>query len=112
MEEQDRPYKEGTIKLTWIDDHDPLALHSRMFHSVQQALSNIEKNTYKNWLLFELTATDGNQYAWKILPHGEHRKLTTSMKIMNNPLLLLGTVAVLAIGAFYLGKAGVKLIKG
>ena len=99
------PYKEGTIKLTWINPSDYTILHSRMFGDLDSALKAAESsNLGENWLVFELTNTDGVQYAWKVLPHGKHKGYVNGMKLRDNLLLKYGAIALMFLGTLYIYK--------
>ena len=67
------PYKKGTIKLTWINPKDNTILESAMFDSVDEALKNLPTDIKPNdFLIFQLTQTDGKNYRWKLLNYGKY----------------------------------------
>lgn len=97
-----KPYKEGTIKLTWIDPNDYKTLHSQMFNSVEEALANLPKESLgNNWLIFKLTETDGNSYLWEVLPYGKHKGYVNGMRLRDNKLLYYGGVSLMVLGAYF-----------
>lgn len=99
------PYKIGTIKLTWINPKDYSILESKMFNSVEEALQNIPNNIKKDeYMIFELTRTDGSYYEWKLLPYGNYNSFIRSMEFRDNKLLYYGSMSLALIGAFYVIK--------
>jgi hypothetical protein len=104
LEESSLPYKNGTIKLTWINPSDYKILESQMFDSVGQALSNLPKSKGNNWLLFRLEKTDGKKYTWKLLPYGKHRGYVNGMRLRDNPLIRVGIIGLVVLGAINLYK--------
>jgi hypothetical protein len=102
---EELPYKNGTIKLTWINPKDYRILHSQMFDSIAEALSNVPKSKGNNWLLFELIETDGKKYKWGLLPYGKHRGYINGMRLRDNWILRYSLYGLLVIGgiAFYKG---------
>jgi hypothetical protein len=107
--ENDKPYKEGTIKLTWIDPANYNILKSEMFNSVEEALKAKDRQQLgKNWLLFELGTTDGNKYSWNLLPYGKYNDYVTGMKIRDNVWLRIAGATLTIMGVIYT----VKLLSG
>lgn len=78
------PYKEGTIKLTWIKPDDYWVLESKMFKSPNEAIEYAIRTKRVDWLLFKLVWTDGGSYRWELPPNGAYRSYTTGMKISDN----------------------------
>lgn len=104
MKEQ-KPYQEGTIKLTWIDPNDYSVLHSEMFDSVSDALRNLPKGiSPENFLLFRLVNTDGKSYEWELLKYGRSKEYLSGMKFRDNKVLYYSTVALIILGVLHLGK--------
>lgn len=99
------PYRNGTIKLTWINPSDYSILESKMYSSVRDALSHIPKSKGNNWLLFEQVYSDGTQYKWKLLPYGKYKGYLWGMKFRDNPLLMYGSIALLLYGGYSLYKS-------
>lgn len=103
--ENDLPYQVGTIKLTWVDPRNYRFLESKMFNSVDEALSNIPPFAKpNNYLIFKLLNTDGTQYRWELLPYGKSNQYISGMKLQDNKLLYFGALALSILGAFYLIK--------
>lgn len=103
--ENEKPYKEGTIKLTWINPHDYSMLHSSMHNSVKDALNSLPQNVEpENFLLFKLIKTDGNYYEWELLPFGRSKEYINGMKLRDNKFLYYGTVSLIILGVLHLGK--------
>ena len=112
MSMNDKPYQEGTVKLTWINPKNYTELNSKMFDSRQQAESWAQQNGLgKDYLLFNLAQTDGSQYKWDLMEGGESKNFVQGMKIRDNKFLMASIVVGCAFGAFYLGKLGVEMIK-
>jgi hypothetical protein len=112
MVNNDIPYKNGTIKFTWIDTNTYEILHSKMFDGIEDALSYAESNNFKNdYLLFKLLQSDGNKYAWQLLPYGRHRQYVSGMRVKDNPVLKYGSVALMILGAYYISTLIIKQIK-
>ena len=116
MAEQDKPYSEGTVKLTWIDPMDNSVLHSRMYNSEAEAKGAVEQakargGNRKNWMMFELSKTDGNQYEWKLLPQGNYKKYLRGMKLDDKMIIKVGVGFLMLMGVIYLGKLGYGLLK-
>lgn len=102
---QDLPYKIGTIKLTWINPKDYSILESKMFNSINEALSNLPSEIDKNkFMLFQLIETDGKAYEWQLLPFGLHKEFIDGMKFRDNKLLYYGSMGLGLLGAYYLLK--------
>jgi hypothetical protein len=98
------PYRNGTIKLTWINPSDYSILESSMHPNLQDALSNLPKSKGNNWLVFQLVESDGVKYKWKLLPYGKYRGYINGMKLRDNPLLKYGAIALMLYGAYSLYK--------
>ncbi len=99
------PYKEGTIKLTWINPKDYRILESRMFNSVDEALSNLPKDIKpNNFLVFRLIKTDGTRYTWELLDMGRSKEYINGMKFKDNKVLYYGTIAITILGVIHLGR--------
>jgi hypothetical protein len=99
------PYRDGTIKLTWIEPSNYKVLHSQMFNSVSEALNNLPKKQLgKNWLLFKLTKSDGIKYEWELLPYGQYVGYINGMKLRDNPILKYGSIALMIFGGYALYK--------
>lgn len=102
---QEKPYNEGTIKLTWIDPNDYMILNSKMFNSVQEALRNLPKGIDpQNFLIFKLIKTDGNYYEWQLLDYGRSKEYVSGMKFKDNKFLYYGTIALVTLGILHIGK--------
>ena len=105
MENNELPYKLGTIKLTWINPTDYTILQSKMFDSVDEAIQNIPSNIKKNeYMIFKLIKTDGTAYQWKLLPYGNHNEFIRSMEFRNNKFLFYGSLALSVMGAIFVLK--------
>jgi hypothetical protein len=105
MQNEELPYKLGTIKLTWINPKDYTILASKMFSSVDEALKSIPKNIKSNeFLIFELIKSDGVSYEWKLLPYGLYNRFVQGMKFRDNKMLYYGSMALGIIGAIYIIK--------
>ena len=108
MEEQ-LPYPIGTIKLTWVDPRNYRFIESKMFNSVQEALSNIPPFVKKNdYLIFKLISTDGTQYRWELLNYGKSNQYISGMKFRDNSILYFGTFALAVVGAYFLINLVIK----
>lgn len=102
---KDKPYKEGTIKLTWINPSDYKILHSTMFNSVEDALRSLPEGIDpQNFLLFKLVKTDGNYYEWQLLDYGRSKEYVSGMKFKDNKFLYYGTIALIILGAMHIGQ--------
>jgi hypothetical protein len=102
----DKPYKEGTIKLTWINPDNYKVLHSEMFNDINTALNKAKSTPSlgNNWLIFKLFKTDGTSYSWEVLPYGKHKGYVNGMKLRDNLLFRYGSIALMMIGAYSLVK--------
>jgi len=102
MENEELPYKLGTIKLTWVNPKDYTILASKIFSSIDEALKSIPKNIKSNeFLIFELVKSDGISYEWKLLPFGLYNRFVKGMKFRNNKILYYGSMALTIIGIIY-----------
>jgi hypothetical protein len=104
MAQEKLPYKIGTIKLTWINPKNYKILESKMFNSVSEALANIPASKGNNWLVFELSETDGKKYKWKLLPYGKHKVYVNGMRLRDNPILRYGFIGLALFGGYCLLK--------
>lgn len=112
MVTEQSPYSKGTIKFTWIDPETYHVLHSRMFNSVDEALNYAQSKNFGNdFLLFELLESDGNKYAWKLLPYGRERQYVSGMKIKDNPILKYGSTTLMIVGALFIINYAYKKFK-
>ena len=102
---EEKPYKEGTIKLTWITKDKVSILNSTMFDNVQEALAN-RNNFYngKDWLLMELIKTDGNTYEWKLLPYGDFKSYKIGMHIKDNKTNYLIGISLITVLLYFIFK--------
>lgn len=91
-------YKDGTIKLTWVNDSDYSVLESSMHDSLQSAI-DASKNR-KNWLIFQLISSEGDNYKWKLLPYGRYRSYTTGMSLSNSFLFKASVFTVICFAAY------------
>lgn len=108
----EKPYREGTIKLTWIDPENYKILNGKMFTSVNEALNSVPESKGNNWLIFKLIKTDGQEYNWELLPYGKYKGYERGMKYRDNKFLYFGGVALMLLGAYYLIiKANKNIIK-
>jgi len=102
---ENKPYNEGTIKLTWINPKNYKILESSMHKTIEEAKlslpSNIEKEQY---LLFELISTDGNSYKWKLLDGGRSSEYIQGMSFRDNKILFYGSISLAVLGSIYLLK--------
>jgi len=102
---QDKPYNEGTIKLTWINPSDYKILHSTMFDSVEEALRSLPKGIDpQDFLIFKLVKTDGNYYEWQLLDYGRSKEYESGMKFRDNKFLYYGTISLMILGVLHIGK--------
>jgi hypothetical protein len=101
----EKPYKEGTVKLTWINPEDFTFLESSMYISVQQAIeASRSKNLGNKYLIMQLESTDGKQYKWKLLPYGEYQGYVDGMRFRNSMPLKIATFALIFLGTLYIYK--------
>jgi hypothetical protein len=109
---EEKPYKEGTVKLTWISPKDYTTLNSKMFDTRAQAEAYAQElGLGKDYLLFNLAQTDGKAYSWDLMEGGESKNFVNGMKIRDNKFIMASIVVLSAAGAFYLGKLGVEFLK-
>lgn len=109
---KDLPYKEGTIKLTWIDPKDFTVLNSDMFNTVEDAVESAKnRGLGKDYLIMKLVKTNGKRYEWILLNEGEYSRYITGMKISKNPVLKYGSMALMALGVIYVLKMVVNTNK-
>ncbi len=98
---EDKPYKEGTIKFTWISPNDYNYLNRVMYDTVQEAIDNRKKFVLdERWLIMKLIKTDGNQYEWKLLPYGQYKSYRNGMIVRDNKLLYYGSVLLMIYGGY------------
>lgn len=96
-------YGKGTIKLTWVDNKQPTALHSAMVESIEAGIAqSANKN---NWLLMELIEVDGDKYKWKLLPYGSYRQYLVGAKITENKIYPVIGGVLIFFGAVYIINA-------
>jgi len=106
---EDKPYKEGTIKLTWISPNDYNYLNSVMYNTVNEALSNRKKYVSdEKWLIMKLIKTDGNKYEWKLLPYGQYKSYKSGMIVRDNKLIYYGGIFLTIYGGYMIIK---KILK-
>ncbi len=99
----EKPYKEGTIKLTWISSNDNL--NSKMFDNVNDALKEIKLiNDGNNFLLMKLLKTNGVKYSWELLPYGDFRKYKLGKHIIDNKFKYIIGASIFFIGLFFYYK--------
>lgn len=94
-------YKNGTIKLTWINPKDYSILESTMYNTLEEAVANSKDKN--NFLIFELISSEGEKYSWKLLPYGKYKAFLMELKYRDSMLVkgaLVG-VGLLAIYGFY-----------
>jgi hypothetical protein len=74
MQRHKPPYKNGTIKLTWINPSDFSELSSEIFETLKDALKNTKDK--KDWLVFRLNDYNGKKikWIWELLPYGKSKK--------------------------------------
>lgn len=111
FEFMEQPYKEGTIKLTWIDPNNYKILNGKMYDTIDEALKNIPKSKGDNWLIFKLIKTDGNEYNWELLPYGKHKGYEKGMKFRDNKILYYSAISLMFLGGYYLLSNFIKRIK-
>jgi len=98
-----KPYKEGTIKLTWINLQDSTILESSMHNSIEHALETARKTQLgEKFLIMELIITNGKQYKWKLLPYGEFKEYIVGMKFKKSILLKITTFSLIFLGTLYI----------
>ena len=99
------PYKKGTIKLTWINKKDNTILESAMFDSVDEALKNLPTDIKHNdFLIFQLTQTDGKNYRWKLLNYGKYYQYKYGMEFLDNDLVFYSTIIFALLGILFIIK--------
>jgi hypothetical protein len=62
---------EGTVedyKLAWVDESNKDILHSKMFTTLEEAVS--ESIKHKDFFIFKLKSMEDGQYSWDLLPYG------------------------------------------
>ena len=93
-------YEKGTLKVTWINPQDYRILESKMFNknALKQALEFAENKP--DFMIFELTSVQGDEYQWKLLHYGEAKRFVTSMKLQNSWITPFISFAILGF-AFY-----------
>ncbi len=102
-------YAIGTVKLSWLDQKDKKTVHSLVFDTVEDALTQTKGK--KNWLLLELKQTDGDNTDWEILPYGANNRFSRSVTFQNS-VILKGLAAVfIAAGLYFTITQGYKLLK-
>ena len=69
--------EDGTIKVAWVDSETPDIMESKMFDSVEDALSYSEGKTF---LIFELEDAHDDYYKWSLLPHGMYSKYKMALE--------------------------------
>lgn len=108
--EGEKPYSEGTIKLTWVDPSNYGLLHSKMFEDIDEAISFAKEAGLKNWLIFKLRHSESDEYVWDLMDSGDSKSYTMGMKISNNlPLKIVGG-SLMVLGVIYLGKLMMKKV--
>jgi hypothetical protein len=108
--EGEKPYSEGTIKLTWADPNDSGVLHSKMFESPDEAIKFVKEAGLRNWLLFKLRHTESDEYVWDMLDNGKSRAYALSLKINDSlPIKIIGA-SLIVLGVVYVGKLMMKKV--
>lgn len=103
--ENDLPYKKGTIKLTWKNQKDNTTLESAMFDSVDEALKNLPADIKHNdFLIFQLTQTDGKNYRWKLLKYGKYYQYKYGMEFLDNDVIFYSTMIFTLLGIYTIIK--------
>lgn len=95
-------YKEGTIKLTWINPQDFTILNSSMFNDIDSALNNTSDK--KDWMIFQLDKVDNDNYTWKLLPYGKYKSFINGMKFRNSGFYGISIVLISALSIYGLYK--------
>jgi len=107
--ENNLPYKNGTIKLTWINPQDYKVLESKMFDNQEEALKNLPSNIEpNNYLLFKLISRNGDSYKWELLDGGRSKEYINGMKFRDNKLLYYGTMGLGVLGIIFIFKLILK----
>lgn len=98
-------YEIGTLKLTWINPSDYSILESKMFAKKDLNKALEEAKTKKQWMIFELSKTQNDEYTWKLLPYGESKRFVRIMKWKDSPLYTLSIIAGISAVGFLIYKA-------
>lgn len=98
-------YPTGTIKLTWIDPSDYTILESKMFRKIDLMKAVEEAKTKPGFMIFELLKTKNDEYTWKLLPYGEYKRFTRSMKLNDSILFKLGVLIFIGFGIYGITKS-------
>lgn len=106
-------YKKGTIKLTWVSDHDPNELNSMMFNNQSDAIEYAKENGKKDFLIFKLIWTKNDRYKWVVQPYksGAYYPFKIGMRINESPLLKFAAGSLMVLGVFFLGKTVISKTK-
>ena len=107
---KDVSVKEGTIKLTWLDDKDNGILHSQMFSNVDEAL-NAASATKKNWLIMKSIKSNNGEYTWELMPYGNYKKYKRGMFVSDSFVIKAGISVLALTGVFFIVKTIVKAVK-
>tara|TARA_R110000824_G_scaffold124256_2_gene282554 strand:+ start:1319 stop:1651 length:333 start_codon:yes stop_codon:yes gene_type:complete len=105
------PYKQGIIKLTWIDPTDSTFLKSKMFTNLQDAKLFMPESKGNNHLFFQLSKREGDNYTWKLLPYGKHKQYLYGMQITNNPIYKYGIPLLAVAGVVFISREIINKVK-
>jgi len=76
-----------------------------MFDSVDEALKNLPADIKHNdFLIFELTQTDGVNYRWKLLKYGKYYQYKYGMEFLDRDLIFYSTMIFTFIGIYTIIK--------
>jgi len=97
-------YEIGTLKLTWINPKDYTILESKMYkkEDLSQALKDAEKKP--DWMIFQLTKTQNDEYQWKLMPYGEANRFVRSMELSKSVLIPYVGIAIIGLAGYGLYK--------
>jgi hypothetical protein len=99
---------EGTVedyKLAWVDEANKDILHSKMFTTLEEAVS--ESMKHKDYFIFKLKSMEDGQYSWDLLPYGisGYYKLGLHLKENAGRYIFFGAIALVGVyGIKYLLK--------
>ena len=91
-------YKEGTIKVAWINPSNFNELSSTMYSSLPEALESTKSKS--DFMIMRLIENKGDSYKWEVLPYGDYKSYNYGMKISKNPIAQAILGALILFGAY------------
>lgn len=93
-------YKEGTIKVAWINPNNFNELSSTMYSDLSSALQATKSK--KDFMIMKLIENKGDYYKWSVLPYGDYKSYNYGMEISKSPIIKVVLGSLIFYGAYNL----------